>query len=226
MARYGLDAHSYSKWISNDIVIDELTKRFFEFYVLGTPSFGISQKGRDLYSYYHYTKVEEYEALWNFLCKDINDCYCAETYEKLKDHLTNHSWLGFSEMPTDIAEAICIYVGDKYATDELYNAFFSALPSTDVKGKKNEERKKEADTRKRIAYANKLFRHIRNSFAHGRFALFENEEDTYYLLQDSNQNDEVSARIIVSATRLIQWIDTLTARHESVTQRISIEEAV
>jgi len=48
-----------------------------------------------------------------------------------------------------------------------------------------------------------LFRHIRNSFSHGNTYFFENGN---MMLEDFDENQKCSAKIILSANSLIEWI--------------------
>lgn len=61
MTNDGMLAKNYSAWIDLDITLDPTTKLLVENYVIGSPAFGLSQKGRDLYTYYHFkTKKNTY----------------------------------------------------------------------------------------------------------------------------------------------------------------------
>ena len=206
----GLLASAYSDWINADISIDSNTKQYIEFFVMGTPSLGLSWKGRELYSFYFYENPEEYVALWDKLCEGIEDYLCAKTYDELWEKLKKHEWLCFSDMPTDVAEAIYIYVGD-YKNDKLHKEYFSES-KVDSKGKENKKRSEEAKEYTRIACVNKLFYHVRNSFAHGCYALFEDEMERYYIFQDVKPGERektISARIVVSEARIKKWIKIL-----------------
>ena len=48
-----------------------------------------------------------------------------------------------------------------------------------------------------------LFRHIRNSLAHGRTYIFNNVS---IMLEDSDENGTLSARILIKAQSLIEWM--------------------
>ena len=225
MAKDGLIATSYSKWLEHPITIDETIKQFIEFFVIRTPSFKLSHRERNLYSYYRCTTPDDYVQLWNSLCLGIEDKCCKEKYGQLKTELLAHKWLCFDDIPTDIEEAIYMVVG-KYSEDELYKAFFSSLPAIQSKGKKKEEIETEANRKHSIAYVNTLFRHIRNSFAHGCFALIENDNDTFFIFQDEDRDHRMSARIVVTERRLESWIELLNKQHGVVTEAINETEAV
>ena len=52
-----------------------------------------------------------------------------------------------------------------------------------------------------------LFRHVRNSIAHNRTYLFDNDN---IMLEDSDDNGKISARIIMPRTSLLKWISIIT----------------
>ena len=47
--------------------------------------------------------------------------------------------------------------------------------------------------------------HIRNSFAHGRLAFYNNDNEVYIAMEDIDNNKHVSARMILSKKTLINW---------------------
>ena len=51
-----------------------------------------------------------------------------------------------------------------------------------------------------------LFRHIRKTLAHNRTYQFENGN---ILLEDVDDNEKVSARILLSKRTLLDWIDII-----------------
>ena len=52
-----------------------------------------------------------------------------------------------------------------------------------------------------------LFRHVRNSIAHNRTYLFDNDN---IMLEDSDDNGKISARIVMPRTSLLNWISIVT----------------
>lgn len=214
MAIDGLYAKNYSNWITQETSIDPITKSFIEFYAIGTPAYKLSWKGKNLYSYYGYQQLQDYLDLFKKICEGLDHTIFASTYGELKAYLLKNRSLCFSSAPTEVIEAICIYVGD-YKENEFFKDYFSSLTVTS-KGKSNSERQKKADDNKVISYINRLFYHIRNSFAHGGYTILENEQESYYVFQDVGHNDIISARIIVSETRLNDWMETLKKHRISV----------
>lgn len=57
-----------------------------------------------------------------------------------------------------------------------------------------------------------LFRHIRNSLAHNRTFVFDNG---FILLEDCDENENISARILVKIQTLIEWITILKSPKNS-----------
>lgn len=207
MTQKGLDSSQYGIWINtHDISIDTYTHLLYEQFVLGTPAYDLSKKGRDLLSFYHCDDIRDYEILYKDLSLDSLDCSFSETCEDLKREILQHSWLGFKDLPSDVAEAVYIYVGD-YKDSTLYKAGFSHLPKIDNK-LPNEQRAAEKQRRKKVACIDKMFAHLRNSMAHGRFNILDAEEDRYYIFQDE-YHGLVSARMILRQRTLDQWIQVL-----------------
>lgn len=71
MAKNGLNAANYRGWIDETINIDERLNRIFSNFVIGTPAFDLSKKGRGLYDYYEYQEVSDYKILQNDLISGI-----------------------------------------------------------------------------------------------------------------------------------------------------------
>ena len=226
MASNGLHSDEYCEWIDSNISIDERIQNIIENFVIGTPAEGLSHKGRSLYSYYHLQSEHDYSHLYYEMIADLSDTFFAETYDQLKEKLESHSWLGFKSFPTDVTEAIYVYVG-KYSDDDLYKAYFSHLPKIESKGLTNEQRKSMAEPREMIARVDKIFYHLRNSIAHGSYGIWEGEE-TFFIFQDESKNHSISARIILTEKRLLKWIELLQNRSTMVVKDdcIENEEAV
>lgn len=226
MAKDGLKAAEYSGWIDNNISIDERIQTIIENFVIGTPAEGLSHKGRSLYSYYYWQTEADYSKLYCELTSELSDVIFADTYDQLKDKLGSHSWLGFKAFPTDVTEAIYLYVG-KYNEDDLYKTHFSHLPKIDPKGLTNEQRKSKAESRELIARVDKIFYHLRNSIAHGSYGIWEGEE-TFFIFQDESKDHFISARMVLKEERLLKWIEILQSRHAMIdtNDRIANEEAV
>lgn len=51
-----------------------------------------------------------------------------------------------------------------------------------------------------------LFRHIRNSFAHGSFQTKIVQGASYLVLQDGNTKGKMSSRMVLKTERLETWI--------------------
>jgi hypothetical protein len=53
-----------------------------------------------------------------------------------------------------------------------------------------------------------LLKHIRNAFAHGRFALFNVNGDVF-AFEDKNSSGKISSRIIIKMSTLLKWIEII-----------------
>lgn len=210
MAKDGLLASVNSGWIDrSDYRIDSFTVEMFENFVLGTPSVDISEKGRDLYTVYSLIEPSSYKLLWKKLTDGISECLIGKSAKEVKELINKSTILNYSTIPAKLTEAICIQVPEAYQADELYRKHFLTLPAISSKGKNNIDRHKDAEERRTVSYVNRLFRHIRNSLAHGRFAIADSEGDEYYILQDVSNQGEVSARMIIRQSRLKEWMSLL-----------------
>lgn len=220
MAKNGLDAKDYSGWIINNIEIDEFTKQLFSEFVIGTPAYNLSQKGRDLYEFYEFKTIADYDKLKSDLIGAI-PFYTFETYEKLGNGIIGDTDINFSIQPPVLwIEKIYIYTGT-ISDNNFYKQYFKTLVST--KGKDKATIQAEAAGRKNTIEIEKLFYHLRNGFAHGCFSIFEQNGDVYYVIQDES-GDVISARMVLKASTLQAWIDYLKARKESISQTTIIEE--
>lgn len=111
MAKKGLNATDYRGWIQNDIEIHGFTTQLFSEFVIGTPAFGLSKKGRDLYEYYKYNVITDYNKLKKDLVGEI-PFNSYETYEILKQEITKDDNMNFKNDISDaLVEAIYIYSG-------------------------------------------------------------------------------------------------------------------
>lgn len=57
-----------------------------------------------------------------------------------------------------------------------------------------------------------LFYHLRNSFAHSRFAIKDNDNDWIFIFEDVTgigENTRVSARMILKKSTLLKWIEII-----------------
>ena len=76
----GLLSKGYCDWISKDISLDDELNFIYENYLIGTPSCGLSKKGRNLFEFYCYRKIESYSELLSSIEENIDECIYCETY--------------------------------------------------------------------------------------------------------------------------------------------------
>lgn len=205
-----MKAEQYISWISKDIKLDDDLKMYQEIFVVGSPSCGLSRKGRDLFEHYCYKTLDDYSELLDEMVGRIPDKGFYKSCKDLGLALTKHKWLGFSELPIDATEAVHIFVGE-YSKDTLFERHFKDMPVVENKGT-NEVRHDAAEQRRRITYVNKIFYHLRNSLAHGCFGSLELEKTKFYIFQDENRNHDISARMILRQSTLENWITILQKR--------------
>lgn len=210
----GLQAEGHSRWIDRGIAVDDDTKILVEEFLVGTPSCDLSRKGRDLFGFYKYTQVEDYMTLWNALVERVSDTALFKKYQDLGESLLSHDWLGFTNLPKRISEAIYLYISDN-ERDKLYRRYFSDLPPVENKAS-NKDRKRAAEQKKTIVQVNQLFYHLRNSLAHGCFSKLKQDNEVFYVFQDENKDHFISARMVLSRSTLMKWIALLKDRKGSI----------
>lgn len=59
-----------------------------------------------------------------------------------------------------------------------------------------------------------VFRHIRNALAHARMDMIDIDHDRVFILEDKNNKNRVSARMILRQSTLLKWIDIIERREE------------
>ena len=205
--RQGLDATNYRGWIDENIVIDKKLSPILSAFLIGTPAYDVSKKGRDFVSFYKYSNASDYKQLLQDLTKGI-DFQCFDTYLALKGGLLAEKIMSFeSNIPDDLKEIIFMYC-TAYKDDNLYKTFF-----------KDTDKAIASDEKKVIVKINQLFKHLRNAFAHGSFAVVNRKNDTFYILQDEAWGD-ISARMILKESTLLSWIDYLENRRRDVREAL------
>ncbi len=211
MAKNGLNATNYRGWIDETINIDERLNSIFSNFVIGTPAFGLSKKGRGLYDYYEYQDVSDYHILKNDLIFGI-DFNFYEKYEQLKNALLADNCFDFkNELPDILKEGIHIYSGNNNES-KFYNEYFKD-ENYSAKGKRKEKISSDSECKKIAVAIDKLFYHIRNGLAHGCYTYKEQNEERFYIIQDE-KNDLISARIILKESTFEKWIYYFQKRKE------------
>lgn len=200
----GLNPEDYRSWIDSEIELDDDLKCIFENFVIGTPACGLSKKARTLFDYYEYRSLSEYSELKNKFLHDIEDLCFSDTFEKLKDAMLCHDFIGFKTIPSDFAEVVFIYIGDFHNNSNKLKSKFSAEEYEGL------NRFEIAQIKRDALSVDKLFAHIRNSLAHGSFAVIDKKE-RYIFFQDESPNG-ISARMVLKVSTLKQWIKILDDR--------------
>lgn len=212
MAKNGLSAEEYRGWIDSSITIDGDIKDYISEFLLGSPAFGLSKKGRSLYEYYGYKNANDYESLLIDLTNGI-DFQCFEKYEELKIAIVGSDNACFrNDLPSELIEFIYMYTG-KVSDSDFYKRYFK----TEIisKGKKKEKLQAEAKQRKSVVCADKLFYHLRNGLAHGCYSITKYRGETFLVLQDETKDKYISARMVLKCSTLTRWIHYLENRAEN-----------
>jgi len=214
MAKNGLDASNYRGWIDKTIEFSHDLSILFSEFVVGTPAYGLSAKGRSLHDYYNYDSISDYDQLKKEMLSSV-DFQPFEKYEELKKALINHNILSFSnKVPLTTDEYVYIYVGT-VSDSKFYQAYFKGETNIN-KGKKNEIRQQEALQRRITVAVDKLFYHLRNALAHGYFVRFDQDDTKMIVLQDESNDGSISARMVLKMDTLKEWIEYLKMRKTAI----------
>lgn len=203
----GMSASGNDGWINKKCFsIDGFIRDLFEAFVVGTPAYGLSAKGRDLFVQFDMTTPYEFKKMWDGLRAGIIECFTGTTRKEVKDQIKGSAVLNFNHAPTVLSEAMAIFIGNKYQDDELYKAYFTSATACSTKGKSKQEIQKDSEEKWSVAYVDKLFRHIRNSLAHGRFLVLNNEEGQEFIIFEDVFQNEITARILITRSRVEKWM--------------------
>lgn len=164
-----------------NIYVDDKFKQLIVFYVVNTPGIDLSSRGIDLRTYNWSENVYSEDKLIDYLLRVVNINQSSFAVAK-----------GLNEMESACEEILI--------TDDFYNnrdsekmVIFQSKPKDNCKN----------DTR-----VKSFFYHLRNSFAHGRFEIYNDEEGTTFVMEDVYQGN-VSARMILKQSTLIKWMEIL-----------------
>ena len=210
----GLKIDDYLLWIDETIEFDEFMKTIYSELVIGTPAYGVSKKGRNLIDYYGFKNMNDYPKLFNDLFGYISDFKSFDTLEKLKNGLLKHALLSFKkDIPSNLQE--CVYMHTGKPTE---NKFYKEYVEKQIINIGSTTR--EVEIKRKISDIDKFFSHIRNCFAHGSYAVVEENNNTFFILQDDNKN-YISARMILKKStieNIIKYLNKRRARNEQTNQ--------
>lgn len=206
MAKHGLEAQYFRNWIDDSITVEGMLGTILSEFVIGTPAYNISRKGRDLFLFYNLNMMSKYQALKDELIKDL-DFKSFEKYELLKDALINNPQVLFNVIPDTLEEAIYMYIGN-ITDNKFYKNYFktTAGEETTEKKKTREEITACASLKRSVVETERIFAHVRNGVAHGCFAICRKGTEAFYIIQDETPDGVISARIIISEKRLERWL--------------------
>lgn len=64
-----------------------------------------------------------------------------------------------------------------------------------------------------------FFSHVRNCFAHNRFAIKPHKDDWLFILEDVSRDKKVSARMILKKSTLLRWIEIIEGGEKSFKEK-------
>ncbi len=162
---------------------------------------------------------EEFRKLFGFYV--INTPIVSRSYRGI--YVTTYRWdkgiLGKHEFKEFLFKIAGLKRNETFATAETLSMMKSAFEKTDLKKGFNKSRDCEriAIYKAKCNEVTSIFDHIRNAFAHGRFALYDCGEDDVFVLEDvkpnrdSSKEVEVRARMVLKKSTLLKWVDIIEA---------------
>ena len=190
-----LDDSRDSTRLLDSIIIQE--------FLLGTPALDVSYRSRGFINRFAIKDSADAETLFAYLMDGVNYfpnnslgyASSASEVEKLleeRDLLDGRFWLR--------GEFAVFVVSSRTKTQ--VSSIVEQMSSNNH-GLKAQKRKL---VKKKFELVDSLFRHIRNSLAHGSFQVVATDAGDAIILQDSNEKGEVSSRMVFRISRLQEWI--------------------
>ena len=187
-------------WVKvNDFKLTDEAKKLFEWFVLGTPAIGVSQRSSGFIEYAHVNTTLTAEALFAALQKNGPAICVYDSSAELRTEISKIQKLNTTFWFT--GECAHMVKGDNDgAKNEIKKLSDFILAS-------NSALKKEQTSivHRRFLNIDTLFRHIRNALAHGCYFQFCLDSQPYFFLFDLNQYGELSAVFSLSYSRLLDW---------------------
>lgn len=113
----------------------------------------------------------------------------------------------------DLEKNKTLFVGEKLS--EMKSVFEKAKMKKGFHQKRDSEKIAFYITSKYPNEMMSILKHIRNSFAHGRLAMYEcGKDDVMFVLEDGVPKStyfQVRSRMIIKKSTLLKWIDIITA---------------
>ena len=185
-------------WLPEDTYRDKTFGLLIRELLIRTPALDTSFRSDGFVERFHLKNVSDALTLYAYLTDGVEVAKAFDSAGDLAEDLKDRHWDGddfwqddeFIAMviPSDTKKGVSAAVGRLPQNTALY-----------------EEKRKV--TIKYFNLDDAIFKHIRNSLAHGLFGKFETPKGAVvYAFQDSNTNHAVSARMVLSEERLKDWI--------------------
>ena len=169
-------------------------------FLIGTPALGVSAQSQGFADRYGIKTSDDAEALFNELMKGVENKVAGDAAELAK-MLTSSNRLS-GEFWT-LGEFAFFSIGNPSTV--AANNFADAVVNSNSA---IADQKKQL-VKNKISKLDALFRHLRNSLAHGSFNSFAANGSRIYVFQDANTKGDISARICISESNLRRAITTL-----------------
>lgn len=171
-------------------------------FVLRTPAIDVSCRSEGFIARFRLKDSADAEVLFDHLLDGV-DYYpgkgeCASSAEEV-EKILEHNQLKTGEFWS--RSEFAVFTVSSFTKRQVSSVVDSMLEENI--GLKDQKRKL---VKKKFQLVDSLFRHIRNSLAHGSFQVKECDSRKVLILQDSNENGEVSSRMVLNVSRLLSWI--------------------
>ncbi|MBR2836421.1 MAG: hypothetical protein IKE43_12035 [Coriobacteriales bacterium] len=188
-----------TEWIENNnhCHIEGFEKDLIGEFLLSSPALEVTARSNGFIERFKIVDSVGADVLFNHLTRDIDLCLVLDSSEKLKDKLEEkkllykHFWekSEFILMTCNVPNNIENYIKENYCVKHT--------------GLAKERNKMVLTSYKRL---DALFRHIRNSLAHGLYSSFGEDDNQIWVFQDHNQDQNISARLVLKQKRIHDWI--------------------
>lgn len=201
MSNAGALAKDHVEWLDGfSGNLDETDCLFIQELLVRTPAVNVSYLSEGFVERYSVFSLDGAVALRELLTDGVDICNNVSSAESLKGVLTTNDLL-LNEF-WNRGEFIVMTINTPEKVEEK-------LTESIRKSKAGLADRRISSIKKEFRWLDSLFRHLRNSMAHGQFRRVEANFGAAYIFQDANADKNISARIVLSEKRLRQWVTEL-----------------
>lgn len=185
-------------WLPMDVKEDKTLQLLIQEFLIKTPALETSFRSKGFVERFHLHGVADALTLYEYLTKDLEFVWERDSAGTLAEKIKEKGW--DADDFWDKGELMAVLIPS--ATKKDVGMIVDGLPKATALVEERRE-----VTKKYFNIDDAIFKHIRNSLAHGLFGVFDDSQGMrIYAFQDSNSNNDVSARIVLSEKRLRDWV--------------------